>query len=44
MGVIRGLADGPIRDIRFENCNITAQTGFKLDHARNVDMKGWCST
>ena len=40
VGVIHGLADSPIRDIRFENCNITAQTGFKLDHARNVDMKG----
>jgi polygalacturonase len=40
VGVIHGLADSPIRDIHFENCNITAQKGFKLDHARNVDMAG----
>jgi polygalacturonase len=40
VGVIHGLADSPIRDIHFENCNITAQKGFKLDHARNVDLSG----
>ena len=40
VGVIHGLAGSPIRDITFENCKITAQKGFKLDHARNVDMKG----
>ena len=40
VGVIHGLADSPIRDIHFENCNITANKGFRLDHARNVDMSG----
>jgi polygalacturonase len=40
VGVIHGLAGSPIRDITFQNCNISAQKGFKLDHARNVDMKG----
>jgi exo-poly-alpha-galacturonosidase len=40
VGVIHGLADSPIRDIHFENCRITAQKGFKLDHARNVDLTG----
>ena len=40
VGVIHGLADSPIRDIYFENCNITANKGFKIEHARNVDMKG----
>jgi polygalacturonase len=40
VGVIHGLADSPIRDIRFENCNITAQKGFRLEHARNVDLSG----
>jgi exo-poly-alpha-galacturonosidase len=40
VGVIHGLADSPIRDIHFVNCKITAQKGFKLEHARNVDMAG----
>jgi polygalacturonase len=40
VGVIHGLADSPIRDIHFVNCKISAQKGFKLEHARNVDMAG----
>jgi exo-poly-alpha-galacturonosidase len=40
VGVIHGLADSPIENIHFENCRITAQKGFKLDHARNVDLSG----
>ena len=40
VGIIHGLVDSPIRDIHFENCQITAQTGFRLEHARNVDLSG----
>jgi exo-poly-alpha-galacturonosidase len=40
VGVIHGLADSPIRDIHFVNCKISAQKGFRLEHARNVDMAG----
>ena len=40
VGVIHGLTDSPIRDIHFENCRISAQKGFRLDHARNVDLSG----
>ncbi len=40
VGIIHGLADSPIRDIHFENCQITAQKGFRLEHARNVDLTG----
>jgi exo-poly-alpha-galacturonosidase len=40
VGIMHGLAGSPIQGITFENCHITANTGFKLDHARNVDMKG----
>ncbi len=40
VGVIHGLAGSPIQDIHFENCNITARKGFKLDHARRVDLTG----
>ena len=40
VGIIHGLADSPIQDIHFENCQITAQKGFRLEHARNVDLAG----
>ncbi len=40
VGIIHGLADSPIRDIKFENCEITAQKGFRLEHARGVDLSG----
>jgi len=40
VGVIHGLEGSPIRDIHFVNCQITAQKGFHLDHARNVDLSG----
>ncbi|MDP9169775.1 MAG: glycoside hydrolase family 28 protein, partial [Acidobacteriota bacterium] len=40
VGIIHGLAGSPIQGVTFENCKITAQKGFKLDHARNVDLKG----
>jgi polygalacturonase len=40
VGVIHGLAGSPIQGVSFENCKITADRGFRLDHARNVDLKG----
>jgi polygalacturonase len=40
VGIIHGLADSPIRDIHFENCQISALKGFRLEHARNVDLNG----
>ena len=40
VGTIHGLAGSPIQGVTFENCNITAQRGFRLDHARSVDLKG----
>jgi exo-poly-alpha-galacturonosidase len=38
VGIIHGLPDSPIEGIHFENCKIAAQKGFRLDHARNVDL------
>jgi len=40
VGVIHGLPGSPIQGVTFENCNITADRGFRLDHARSVDLKG----
>jgi polygalacturonase len=35
-GVIYGLPEAPATDFNFQNVNITATTGFEIDHARNV--------
>jgi polygalacturonase len=40
VGNIHGLPGSPIQGVTFENCNITADRGFRLDHARSVDLKG----
>jgi len=40
VGVIAGLADSPIQGITFQNCKISANTGLRISHARNVDMTG----
>jgi polygalacturonase len=40
VGVIHGLAGSPIQGVTFQDCKITATRGFRLDHARNVDLKG----
>jgi polygalacturonase len=40
VGIIHGLAGSPIQGITFEKCKITAEKGFKIEHARNVDLKG----
>jgi polygalacturonase len=40
VGAIHGLADSPIQGVTFADCNITAERGFRLEHARNVDLKG----
>jgi hypothetical protein len=40
VGIIHGLSGSPIQGITFKNCKVTADKGFKIDHARNVDMKG----
>jgi hypothetical protein len=40
VGSIHGLAGSPIQGVTFENCHITATRGFRLDHARGVDLTG----
>jgi polygalacturonase len=40
VGVMAGLADSPIQGITFENCHITANTGLRISHARNLDLTG----
>lgn len=40
VGDIQGLADSPIQGVTFKRCNITAQKGLLIEHARNVDLSG----
>jgi hypothetical protein len=40
VGMMHGLADSPIENVKFENCKITAQKGFAMENARKVDLSG----
>ena len=40
VGMMHGLADSPIKNVRFQNCKITAQKGFVIENARKVDLSG----
>jgi exo-poly-alpha-galacturonosidase len=40
VGAIHGLAGSPIQGVTFLDCKIAAQRGFRLDHARDVDLEG----
>jgi polygalacturonase len=44
VGNIHGLPGSPIQGVTFENCKIAADRGFRLDHARSVDLKGLAIT
>jgi polygalacturonase len=40
VGSMHGLPGSFIDGIKFENCNVTAQTGLVIENARNVDTAG----
>jgi exo-poly-alpha-galacturonosidase len=40
VGIMHGLVDSPIENVKFENCKITAQKGFVIENARKVDLSG----
>jgi exo-poly-alpha-galacturonosidase len=39
-GLIEGLKDGPIRDVHWQNCNVTAQTGMNIVNSVDLDTSG----
>ena len=39
-GIIHGLKDSPIQDVKFENCKLTAQSGIDVQNAINLDFSG----
>ena len=40
VGTISGLPDSPIQGITFQNCHITANTGLRITHARDINLSG----
>jgi len=40
VGMMHGLAGSPILNVKFEKCNITADKGFLIENARQVDLSG----
>ena len=40
VGIMHGLEGSPIENVKFENCKITAQRGFRMENARKVDLSG----
>jgi lysophospholipase L1-like esterase len=40
VGDMHGLKDSPVRNVVFENCNITAKRGFILDNVEEIDLTG----
>ena len=39
-GIMYGLPDSPIRDVKFENCKISAQKGLVVQNVKDVDFSG----
>ena len=39
-GIMYGLPDSPIRDVRFENCTISTQKGLEVQNVNDVDFSG----
>jgi polygalacturonase len=40
VGRMHGLPDSPVQQVTFEDCRITASTGFVIDHARDIATAG----
>lgn len=39
-GLVEGLKEGPIRDVKFENCNLSVERGLRVINAENIDTAG----
>lgn len=40
VGDMHGLKDSPVRHVVFENCDITAKSGFVVDNVEDIDLSG----
>jgi polygalacturonase len=39
-GLLHGLKDSPIRDVKFESCRLAVRTGIVLENTEQVDLSG----
>jgi exo-poly-alpha-galacturonosidase len=39
-GIMYGLPNSPIRDVKFENCKVSAQKGLEVQNVKDVDFSG----
>jgi len=39
-GVMHGLKDSPISNVKFENCKVAAQRGLVLENVKDLDLSG----
>ena len=44
LGTLNGLKGSPIHDVKFVNCNLTAQHGLTLQNVRDLDLSGLPAT
>jgi exo-poly-alpha-galacturonosidase len=40
LGVIHGLKDSPIYDVKFKRCKVSAQRGLTVDNVKDIDYSG----
>lgn len=40
LGMMHGLKDSPIYDVKFSKCRLTAQKGLTVDNVRDIDYSG----
>ena len=40
IGLMHGLKDSPIYDVKFKKCKVTAQRGLTVDNVRDIDYSG----
>ena len=40
VGIIHGLPESLIDGVTFENCDVVADKGLVIEHARNIDTSG----
>jgi len=39
-GIFVGFEGSPVMNVRFQNCNVSADKGLSIQHARNIDLSG----
>jgi polygalacturonase len=40
LGIIHGLKDSPIYDVKFKKCKVSAQRGLTVDNVKDIDYSG----